>query len=247
MNEAKSIWVQTCQIRERESLQQDTESEIVVIGAGMAGILIAYTLQRAGHQVIVLEADRIAGGQTRNTTAKITSQHGMIYHKLIQTLGKDKAKQYAMANETAIGEFKRIIESEGIDCDFKQCHAYVYGNNTQQLEAETQTAADLGLPAAFVKDTALPFPTAGAVRFSDQAQFHPLKFLKNLSDKLTIYEQTPVLTVENDLLSTRHGNIHAEKIIFACHYPFINFPGMYFARMHQERSYVLALKGAQEE
>jgi len=244
MNEAKSIWVQTCQIRERESLQQDTESEIVVIGAGMAGILIAYTLQRAGHQVIVLEADRIAGGQTRNTTAKITSQHGMIYHKLIQTLGKDKAKQYAMANETAIGEFKRIIESEGIDCDFKQCHAYVYGNNTQQLEAETQTAADLGLPAAFVKDTALPFPTAGAVRFSDQAQFHPLKFLKNLSDKLTIYEQTPVLTVENDLLSTRHGNIHAEKIIFACHYPFINFPGMYFARMHQERSYVLALKGA---
>ena len=111
----KSIWSQSCQIRARQSLPQDRKSEVAVIGAGMAGVLIAHALQQAGHQVIVLEADRIGSGQTRNTTAKITSQHGMIYDKLIGTLGKDRAMQYATANETAIRAYRDLITAQGID------------------------------------------------------------------------------------------------------------------------------------
>lgn len=65
-----------------------------------------------------------------------------------------------------------------------------------------------------------------------------------LADQLTIYEQSRVLTAEGDLLTTELGSVQAEHIVFACHFPFVNFPGMYFARMHQERSYVLALQGA---
>lgn len=240
----ESIWSESCQIRQRESLPGDAKTEIAVIGAGMAGVLIASALQAAGHRVIVLEADRIASGQTRNTTAKITAQHAMIYQKLIQTLGETKAKQYAMANETAIREYQRVVVSQGIDCDFEECSAYVYGNNVKQLRAEAEAAASLGLPASFTQDTSLPFSVAGAVRFEHQAQFHPLKFLKAVSDPLTIYEHTPVRCVENGLIITEHSKVRAEQIVFACHYPFINFPGMYFARMHQERSYVLALKAA---
>lgn len=238
----KSIWSQSCQIRARQSLPQDRKSEVAVIGAGMAGVLIAHALQQAGHQVIVLEADRIGSGQTRNTTAKITSQHGMIYDKLIGTLGKDRAMQYATANETAIRAYRDLITAQGIDCDFEEQDAYVYGSNEKLLRAEAGAAARLGIPAAFVRTSPLPVPMAGAVRFAHQAQFHPLKFLSAVSEELTIYEHTPVRSVDGDLIVTEHGTVQAEHIVFACHYPFINFPGLYFARMHQERSYVLALK-----
>lgn len=93
-------------------------------------------------------------------------------------------------------------------------------------------------------DTTLPFPVAGAVRFENQSQFHPLEFLQGILPKLTVYEETPVLSVEGDALVTPGGRVTAEEIVFATHYPFLNLPGMYFARMHQERSYVIALEGA---
>ncbi len=219
----KSIWSQSCQIRARQSLPQDRKSEVAVIGAGMAGVLIAHALQQAGHQVIVLEADRIGSGQTRNTTAKITSQHGMIYDKLIGTLGKDRAMQYATANETAIRAYRDLITAQGIDCDFEEQDAYVYGSNEKLLRAEAGAAARLGIPATFVRTSPLPVPMAGAVRFAHQAQFHPLKFLSAVSEELTIYEHTPVRSVDGDLIVTEHGTVQAEHIVFACHYPFINF------------------------
>ena len=237
-----SIWSESCQIPERAPLRGNIEAEIAVIGAGLAGILTASLLQNAGRQVVVLDAGRIAGGQTRNTTAKITAQHGLIYQKLIRTLGRDSAKQYAMANEAAIEEYRRLIEAESIDCSFEERNAYVYGNDSEQLQAEAEAAASLGLPASFVRETKLPFPTAGAVCFTRQAQFHPLRFLAHIARPLTVYENTPVITVEENRIETAGGQVRAEHIVFACHYPFINFQGLFFARMHQERSYVLALE-----
>jgi len=239
-----SIWSQTCQIKERSPLSGDLETEVAVIGAGMAGVLIASALQEAGKRVVVLEADRIASGQTRNTTAKLTSQHGMIYRKLTDTLGKKMARQYAMANEAALAEVRHMVAERMIDCDLEAQDAYVYGDDADKLRSEAECAAALGLPASFVETTALPFPTAGAVRFEGQAQFHPLKFLKAMVEPLTIFEHTRVQEVEEHRLITEHGTVTAEKIVFACHYPFVNFPGLYFARMHQERSYVLALENA---
>ena len=237
-----SIWTKTCEIDRRKPLSRNRKTEIAVIGAGMAGVLIASALEEAGRSVLVLEANRIASGQTRNTTAKITSQHGLIYSKLETTVGLERARQYAAANGSAVKAFRHIVKDRNIDCDFEDCSAYVYGNDPSALQAEAKTAAALGLPASYVEDIPLPFPAVGAVRFSDQAQFHPLKFLKALSEPLTIYENTSVQTVEDHRIITNRGTVETEKIIFACHYPFVNFPGMYFARMHQERSYVLALE-----
>ena len=237
-----SIWTKTCEIDQRKPLPGNRKTEIAVIGAGMAGILIASALEEAGCSVLVLEANRIASGQTRNTTAKITSQHGLIYRKLEKTVGLERARQYAAGNEAAVKAFRRIVKDRNIDCDFEDCSAYVYGYDPSELRAEAETAVRLGLPASYVENIPLPFTAAGAVRFTDQAQFHPLKFLKALSEPLTIYENTSVQTVDDHRIFTEHGTVEAEKLIFACHYPFVNFPGMYFARMHQERSYVLALE-----
>lgn len=240
----ESIWSRDCHMEKRDPLTRSIETEIAVVGAGMAGVLIAHALQREGRRVVVLEADRTGSGQTRNTTAKVTSQHGLIYRKLIRTFGWAKAAHYAQANQEAIQAYRDIIQVEGIDCGWEEKRAYVYGDDGDRLRAEAEAAASLGLPASYTGDLPCPIPAVGAVKFQGQAQFHPLRFLRPLAEKLTIYEGTPVRTIEGGVLKTPGGTVRAEKIIFACHYPFLNFPGLYFARMHQERSYVLALEGA---
>lgn len=238
-----SLWWETCQIQERQTLKENLETEILVIGGGMAGILTAYQLHKAGKKVLVLEADRIGSGQTRNTTAKITSQHGLCYHGFLKKLGTEKARIYASANQAAIQEYENIINTEQIACDFEKQSSFVYGKSKKDLELEVQAATSLGLPASLVQENlTLPFPVWGAVTFQNQAQFHPLKFLYSLSEHLVIYEHSPVYKVEENTAYTKSGTVKAEKIIFTCHIPFLNFPGAYFARIHQERSYVLALE-----
>ena len=240
----ESIWTKTCSIPPRDALPGDMETEIAVIGAGMAGVLIAAALERAGRRVLVLEAQRISGGQTCRTTAKITAQHGMFAQRLIFTQGEDRARQYVSANLSAVRRFGELIRAEGIDCDYRESTAYVYGSAEKQLRLEAQAQARLGLPASYIPNPQLPDPALGAVGVEQQAQFHPLKFLCAISRSLTIYEHSPVQRVEDNVIITARGRVRAEKIVFACHYPFVNFPGLYFARMHQERSYVLALENA---
>ncbi len=238
----ESIWTKTVQIPERKRAEGSLEREIAVIGAGMTGILTAYRLQQMGKQVVVLEADRIAGGQTKNTTAKITSQHGCFYQKLISDIGIKNARLYARANQEAIDAYEKMAAELGAACDFVRLPSYLYSTGNEEcLKKEAAAAVSVGIDAEFVKETELPFPVAGAVRFSKQAQFHPLKFISAAAEGLEIYENTPVKRVRKNVIYFDGGTVTAQKIIVATHYPIINFPGMYFMRQHQERSYVLAL------
>lgn len=240
----ESIWFRSCPIEHKEALAQNIKADVAVIGAGMTGILTAYKLQKTGKSVVVLEANRIASGQTGKTTAKITSQHGLLYYRMILDLGEEKARQYAQANEKAIEAYRSLIQEEKIDCDFETVDAYVYSQNAEILEKEALSAQKLGISASFVPTPRFPVATAGAVKFQNQAQFHPLKLIAPLAQKLTIYENTVVQSVDGHRIETNRGIVWGQKIIFACHYPFINFPGMYFSKMHQERSYILALENA---
>ena len=119
----ESVWSKACAIPPRDALHGNAETEVAVIGAGMAGILTAAALQKADRRVVVLEANRIGSGQTRNTTAKITAQHALFARKLIAALGVDRAKQYAAANLAAVEAYRELIRSEGIDCDFEETGA----------------------------------------------------------------------------------------------------------------------------
>ena len=182
----QSIW-SNVRMLQQPKLSEDLDVDIAVIGGGMTGMLIAYELTRRGFDVVVLEAERIGSGQTGGTTAKITSQHGHVYARLIEQCGHEKAAQYARANHEAIFAFERIVESEGIACDLERKRAYLYARrDSAPLEAEMLAASSLGLPASLVPSRDLPFPTAGAVMFSDQARFHPLKFLKGLSEHVRV-------------------------------------------------------------
>lgn len=241
----QSIWSKEVEFPRREPLAGDMEINTAVIGGGLAGILTAWHLQQKGVPVIVLEANRVGSGQTRNTTAKITSQHGLIYEKLISSFGVERAAAYAKTSERAIGSYRKLIEEQKIECDFERVSAWLYSEtNEAPLLREADAAQRLGIAAGFTTKTALPFAVKGAVRFENQAQFHPLKFLKAVADKVTVYEHTSVLRVNDHVLETNRGNVRAEHVVFACHYPFVNFPGLFFVRMHQERSYVVALKQA---
>ena len=243
--EHKSVWSMSDVIPEREPLDGNLTVEAVVIGAGLAGVLTAHFLQEAGIKTVVLEASKIGSGQSRNTTAKITSQHGLIYHRLIEEFGIEKAKQYADANEQAIKDYRDIINKYGIDCDFSDSSAWLYSPETSDaVSAEFEAALSLGLPAYFEKDTELPFPVEAALKFDNQAMFNPVKFIKAISENLRIYEDTRAIRVDGGCVETERGNVYGKYIIFTDHYTFVNFPGYYFLRMHQARSYVVAVKNA---
>ena len=204
-------------------------------------------LKQKGREVVVIDAAEIASGNTKNTTAKITSQHDLIYSKLIAEFGEEKARQYAKANELAIKKYKEIIEDKRIECDFEEKPAYVYSlNEIDVLKEEVEAAKNLGIDAEFVDEANLPFKINGAVKFNNQAQFNPLKFLKGISNELIIYENTRALEIKENLVVTSGGNITANNIVVATHYPIMNAPGYYFMKMHQERSYVLALENTSE-
>ncbi len=209
----------------------------------MAGILCAHLLHQDGVDYTLVEASRLCSGMTRNTTAKITSQHGLIYHKLVRRFGTERAKLYLEANEAALAQYRRLCQT--IPCDFEEQDSFVYTlDERRKLDQELEALNLLGCPAQFAEQLPLPFPTAGAVKFPHQAQFHPLRFAAGVVKTLNVYEHTTVRELIGTTAVTDGGKITASKIIVATHFPFLNKHGSYFLKLYQHRSYVLALKGA---
>lgn len=245
----ESIWTKTCSLPPCPPLSRDKHADVAIVGGGLTGLLAAYLLKDSNLAVVVLEKGCLGRGATGFTTAKITSQHGLIYHRLLKTIGPDPARQYAAANQKAVDSYRRLIEKENIDCDFSDQPSFLYSTlESEILRQEADSARSLGLPASFTRETGLPFPVAGAVRFEHQAQFHPLKFIKGILPGLTIHEHSDVTKIRGHILQVAAPDgiyqVRAEKILLTTHFPAKNIPGFYFLRQHQEISYVLALEHA---
>lgn len=237
------LWENNVIMPEFPRLKGDTETEVLVIGGGIAGLLCAYMLRERGVEHLLVEGRKICSGTTRGTTAVITVQHGSIYTKLIKKFGKEKAKVYLEVNIAAAGIFEKLAEN--IECDFVKKPSYVYSRTDNRcLKVEAAVARELGAEAGFTEDTGLPFETAGAVRFDNMAQFHPLKFLSEISRELNIRENTFVEDVKGNTAYTKSGKIKADKIVFASHYPFIKIHGLYPLKLYQKRSFAIALENA---
>lgn len=238
-----SLWEQTWEKPNFPAQDGDLSTDVLIIGGGMAGILCAYRLHCAGVPYVLAEAETICGGITKNTTAKLTSQHGLIYDKLISRFGIDRAKQYLAANQAALQAYRTLCRD--MDCGFEEKAAYVYAlDDRRKLQREVNALEKLGVPAEFTDELPLPFPVAGAVKFPNQAQFHPLKFVSGLAKGLRVYEHTRVRELIGTTAVTNHGRIRAKKVIVATHFPFLNKHGSYFLKLYQHRSYVIALQGA---
>jgi glycine/D-amino acid oxidase-like deaminating enzyme len=238
-----SIWTKTAQLPRFEPLRSDLRTDVLVIGGGMAGLLCAWRLRQAGVDCVLVEADRLCGGTTKNTTAKLTVQHGLIYHRLLKELGLARTKLYLHANLAALEEYRRLCRT--IDCDFQEKDSFVYATGSRRkLDQELEALERLGYPARFVPEVPLPVPAAGAVRLEGQAQFHPLKFAAGIAGELRIFEHTKVLELLPGRAVTSGGTISAERMIVATHFPLLNKHGGYFLKLYQHRSYVLALENA---
>ncbi len=238
------VWQKNTQKAKFHRLDGDKSTDILIIGGGIAGILCAYQLKKAGVDCILTEATEICNGITKNTTAKITLQHGAIFDKMIKRFGRDKAQFYVDAQLEAIKEYKNLCTN--IDCDYETKDAYVYSlDNSKKIERESEALNKLGIKADFLSKIDLPFEVAGAVRVKNQGQFNPLKFLYGISGDLPIFENTKVLELKPNKAVTNGGVITYKKLIIATHFPILNKHGGYFLKLYQHRSYVLSLKNAQ--
>lgn len=242
---SESIWRTDVSLPNFPKWTGDAKTEVCIIGGGITGLLTAHFLHERGIPYVLLEKNRICSGTTGNTTAKITAQHGLIYHQLLKRYGTETARGYLEANRMAMAKYDALCQQ--IDCDYERRDSFVYSTNDRaKLEAEVRALERIGCgkEVYFCEQIPLPLPTVGAVCFSSQAQFHPLKFLSAISEKLHVYEHSFVRKVDHGKVITDHGTVTADKVVMTAHFPFINTHGMYFLKMYQHRSYVIALEHA---
>ncbi|MEV6958047.1 FAD-dependent oxidoreductase [Streptomyces sp. NPDC051207] len=246
-----SYWLKTASSGPRPALTEDLDVDVAVIGAGVAGLSTAWELTRAGRSVAVLEARQVAAGVTGHTTAKVTALHSLIYDKLRRKRGAEGARLYARSQSEAVERMAQIVEELGVDCEWERRDAFTYvcdPGRVEDIRAEADAAREAGLPASFVTETGLPFPIAGAVRVTGQAQFHPLKYLYALTDDLVarggrVYEDTTVLSLDEGdpcRLSTDTGaTVTARDVVVATHYPIFD-RALLFTRLSPRRELVVA-------
>ncbi|WP_070120991.1 FAD-dependent oxidoreductase [Bacillus marinisedimentorum] len=243
---------------EFEQLDIDLTVDIAIVGGGITGITAAYLLTKNGFKTALIEAGNLLNGTTGHTTAKVTAQHGLIYDELIQHFGEIKAQQYYQAAVDAMDFIKQTAEEHNIDCDLTEEDAYLYATTEEyktKLQKEHEAYKQLGINGRWLEEIPFDIKITGALAMEKQMQFHPLKYLAPLVSYIQengglIYEKTTAVDVEeNDQpeVILRNGKkITCKHVVAASHYPFYDGGGLYFTRMHPDRSYIIAVKAEKE-
>lgn len=241
----QSIWFKNINKPEFDSLNGNCETDVLIIGGGLAGILCAYILEQNGIDYLLIEADRICCGVTADTTAKITAQHGLIYDKIISKYGLECAREYYNLNSNAIKVYRDLCEKIG--CNFETKSAYVYSlDENSDIENEIEAYRAIGIPFDTVTQTPLPLDIFKAIRLDNQGQINPLELLFRISENLNIRENTKLINLDEAFAETDCGRIKYKRAVFTTHFPILNKHGLFSLKMYQDRSYVIALKNAQD-
>jgi glycine/D-amino acid oxidase-like deaminating enzyme/nitrite reductase/ring-hydroxylating ferredoxin subunit len=244
-----SYWNATATARDFPQLAGNLSVDIAIIGGGIVGVTTARLLKDLGVPVAVIEARKVGRQVTGKSTAKVTSQHSVIYQTLEQKFGEERARLYAEAQEAGIEKIRSLTSQHAIDCDLESVPAYVYTRDKEKvgtIEKEAEITRRLGLPAKIVRDTGLPFDVVSAMRFDNQAQFHPTKYVAGLAhtipgDGCHVFEHTRGVEWEPTCVVTDGGTITAKHVVMATHLP-LGQVGGYYSEAHPYAEPVLAAK-----
>ncbi|MFG6147203.1 FAD-dependent oxidoreductase [Halobacillus sp. B23F22_1] len=248
------LWTKEASLPSFDQLTDSLDTEVAVIGGGITGITTAYLLAKEGKSVTILEADRILNGTSGHTTAKVTAQHGLIYHELINHFGEDHAALYYKAQLDALTSMQATINELNASCEWSKQNAYLYATTKEgakKLEREREAYERLNIPQA--SDSALPFDSdaTAVLSMADQAQFHPLLYLSTLLEEFlnlggTVYENTTAVKVNEgeqiEISTNQEATLSCDQLVICTHFPFYDGRGLYFSRMYAERSYVIAIE-----
>lgn len=242
-----SIWQDLEEMPSFSKLTSDYETDVLIIGGGIAGILCGYELSKRNIRYLIVEKDQIASKTTSNTTAFITAFHETLYQDLINDKGISKAKEYLELNLKAINDYYQL--SKEYDIDYQEVNATLYSStNHDKILKEQQALEKLGYQVTITKDIPIDAPIALGLTYSKQAVINPLKLIKNLSQKLNIFEQTKIVSIKNNIaIADNNYQIKFKHLILATNYPILNKSTLLFMKLIQKRSYVVAVKNIKVE
>lgn len=237
--------------QEFESVKNNIDVSVCIIGGGLTGLSTSYYLSKK-VSVAVVEKDRICSHTSGKTTGKITSQHGLFYEYLINSENKEFAKKYLKANEKAIDNIENIIKESQGECDFEREDAYVFTmqeTKVDQIKNEQASVDKIDKEKSeFVKQVLLPLEIAGAIKFRNQAKFHPVKYGYILANSIMnnngrVFENSKVTDIKREngkyIVSVNRNKIIADYVVIATRYPIVNVPGYHFLKMYQSTSYAV--------
>lgn len=252
-NATRSYWTTQTRAASHEPLSNDINVDVAIVGAGIAGLSVAYTLAKSGKSVAVLEKNLVGSGETSRTTAHLSAYADGPFREIKRKLNIDAVKLLAQSHIHAISNIEKIINEENISCNFKRVDGYLFSgddsSNALSDEAKILEEIDV-LPFAWVERAPFTnFDTGRAIKFPNQAQFHPLKYLLGLDAAINkyagaIYEGTHVTSIEDKktcVVKTADGpTVRAAKVVVTTNSP-INDRVKLHTKLTQYRSYAIVL------
>ncbi|MGZ5134532.1 MAG: FAD-dependent oxidoreductase [Flavitalea sp.] len=242
-----SFWIDTVPIMKFEPLQQDLEVDVVIIGAGIAGLTVGYTLSESGRNVIILEDGYVGSGETGRTTAHIVNALDDRYTEIEKYHGHDGAKLAAESHTAAIDFIEKTIKKEKIDCDFMRLDGYLFLHETDELKTlqnELEATRRAGIQTSFLeKVPGIDSEKGPCLKFPNQAQFHPLEYIHGLASAIIekggkIYTQTHVDEVRKHRVRTGAYTVKARQIVVATNSPINDIVTMH-TKQFPYRTYVI--------
>jgi glycine/D-amino acid oxidase-like deaminating enzyme/nitrite reductase/ring-hydroxylating ferredoxin subunit len=227
-----SVWMATATVPDEPQLQAGANADVCIIGAGIAGLTTAYLLAKQGKSAIVLDDGPTAGGETCRTTAHLVSALDDRFYNLERLHGREGARLAARSHAAAIDQIERIVQDEGIDCDFTRLDGYLFvppGDDVRQLDDELEAAHRVGLTAVsrVQRVPIASFDTGPALRFPRQGQFHVLNYLNGVSVAAKragarIYNKTQAIKIQGGKqarVETARGVVSCAAVVVATNSP----------------------------
>jgi glycine/D-amino acid oxidase-like deaminating enzyme/nitrite reductase/ring-hydroxylating ferredoxin subunit len=228
--DTKSVWAATCKRPRTATLNRDVEADVCIVGAGIAGLTTGYLLTKAGKDVVILDDGPIAGGMTEVTTAHLSDAIDDRFTEIEKWHGERGAFLAAESHTAAIHRIESIVEELSIDCDFARLDGYLFrdpGDPQDVLDRELAAARRAGLRARMVHRAPISFDTGPAIRFPNQARFHPLKYLSAVASAIRdeggrIYTNTHADHVEGGkraVVEVERHEVRADAVVVATNAP----------------------------